>query len=65
MIATEMRPWLKKSIDKSRTLPDVMYYSVYPMQPANVAQSVEQLTRNEQVAGSIPAVGSEENPELF
>lgn len=25
---------------------------------ANVAQSVEQLTRNEQVAGSIPAVGS-------
>ena len=26
--------------------------------PANVAQLVEQLTRNEQVAGSSPAVGS-------
>ncbi len=50
---------VKKSIDKSRTLPDVMYYSVHSMQPANVAQSVEQLTRNEQVVGSIPTVGSE------
>ena len=29
-----------------------------PSRDANVAQSVEQLTRNEQVVGSIPTVGS-------
>ena len=29
---------------------------------ANLAQSVEQLIRNEQVAGSIPAIGSRQNP---
>ncbi len=29
---------------------------------ANLAQSVEQLIRNEQVAGSIPAIGSNRNP---
>jgi hypothetical protein len=28
---------------------------------ANVAQSAEQLTRNEQVSGSIPLIGSSEN----
>ncbi len=32
--------------------------------PANVAQLVEQLTRNEQVTGSSPVVGSEENALL-
>jgi hypothetical protein len=31
---------------------------------ANLAQLVEQLIRNEQVAGSIPAVGSASNPIL-
>ena len=32
----------------------IQYFSLY----ANVAQSVEQLIRNQQVAGSIPAISS-------
>ena len=35
-----------------------MSYSIKHLQGANVAQSVEQLTRNEQVIGSIPIIGS-------
>ena len=34
------------------------YYNLVRVRNATVAQSVEQLIRNQQVAGSIPAIGS-------
>ena len=40
------------------TSPFICVHCASPFQWANVAQLVEQLTRNEQVVGSIPTVGS-------
>ena len=40
-------------------------HSIIPSFVASLAQLVEQLIRNEQVAGSIPAVGSEMGKDFF
>ena len=47
--------------DLTSTTCNVDYVSAFQ---ANVAQPVEQLTRNEQVVGSIPTVGSRSNVEV-